>query len=67
MLHLVEPVIILSSLMQPVFVVPQKFTIQNYQYEFVESAPLPPQNINDVLTSEEMLMHIIDEIKYDAR
>jgi hypothetical protein len=66
MLHIVEPVIILSSLLQPAFVVPQK-PIDYYHYEIVEPSPLPPQNINDVLTSEEMLMHIINEIKFDAR
>lgn len=62
MLHIVEPVIILSSLLQPTFVVPQK-PIDEYHYEIFESEPLPKQNINDVLTSGEMLMHIINEIK----
>ena len=67
MLHIVEPVIILSSLLQPTFIVPQK-PIDHYHYEIAEPSPaLPLQNINDVLTSEEMLTHIINEIKLDVR
>jgi len=60
MLHIAEPIIILSSLLQPVDYMPQKSN-DHYVYESSLDNTLPPQNINDVITSEETLIHILKQ------
>ncbi len=60
MLHIAEPIIILSSLLQPSTHMPQKPS-DYYVYETSQTEPLPFQHVNDVITSDEMLYHILEE------
>ena len=46
--------------MQPCDIVPQEPS-DYYIYETSQTEPLPFQNVNDVITSDDMLYHILEE------
>lgn len=60
MLHIAKPIIILSSLLQPTVTMPHK-SMNYYAYEVSHREPLPFQNVNNLITSEDMLIHILQE------
>jgi hypothetical protein len=62
MLHIAKPFIVVSTFLQPILVVPQK-PLDHYSHETISDGALPSQNINDVITSEEVLDHIMKEIR----
>lgn len=60
MLHIASHLIVISNLLQPSINIPQK-SIHPFFHKTSHKESLPFKSINSVITSEDMLYHILQE------